>query len=103
MGGQIMTKLNLLRLKNALLSANIISNTVGILVIVFILRGAGDLITPEVLKLATRIHIFFLPLSLLIPLNYFYTTILLFYLNHHHPETLLKLLSFPLRSVAVIT
>jgi serine phosphatase RsbU (regulator of sigma subunit) len=63
-----MTKLELIRLKNALLSANIISNTVGILVIVFILRGAGDLITPEVLKLATRIHIFFLPLSLIIPI-----------------------------------
>jgi sigma-B regulation protein RsbU (phosphoserine phosphatase) len=63
-----MTKLKLLRLKNALLFANIISNTVGILVIVFILRRAGDLIAPEVLLLANRIHVFFLPLSLIVPI-----------------------------------
>ena len=63
-----MTKLNFLRLKNALLFANIISNTVGILVIVFILRRAGDLIAPEIMMLANRIHIFFLPLCLIIPI-----------------------------------
>jgi serine phosphatase RsbU (regulator of sigma subunit) len=64
----MMTKLKLLRLKNALLFANIISNMVGILVIAFILRSTGDLIAPEVRMLVKRIHIFFLPLSLLIPI-----------------------------------
>jgi hypothetical protein len=63
-----MTKLELIRLKNALLSANIISNTVGILVIVLILRRAGSLIAPEILMLANRIHIFFMPLCLIIPI-----------------------------------
>ena len=63
-----MTKLKLLRLKNALLFANMISNTIGILVIAFILRSTGDLIAPEVRMLVNRIHIFFLPLSLLIPI-----------------------------------
>ena len=63
-----MTKLKLLKLKNALLFANLISNTVGILVIVFILRRAGDLIEPEILMLTNRIHLFFLPLSFIIPL-----------------------------------
>jgi len=62
-----MTKLKLLQLKNALLFANMISNTVGILVIVFILRGAGDLIAPEIMKLAVRIHMFFMPLCFIIP------------------------------------
>jgi sigma-B regulation protein RsbU (phosphoserine phosphatase) len=64
----MMTKLKVLRLKNALLFANIISNAIGILVIVFILRGSGDLISPKVFMLASRIHIFFLPLSLIVPI-----------------------------------
>ena len=67
-GGDTMTKLNVFRLKNALLFANCISNLFGIIVIVFILRGLGDLITPEVRMLANRIHIFFLPLSLIVPI-----------------------------------
>ncbi len=62
-----MTKLTLLRLKNALLFSNIISNFFGILVIVLILRRSGDLIAPEIIMLADRIHIFFLPLSIIIP------------------------------------
>ncbi len=57
----MMTKLKLLRLKNALLFANMISNTIGILVIAFILRSTGDLIAPEVRILVKRIHIFFYP------------------------------------------
>ncbi len=39
----------------------------GIMIIVFILRGSGDLISPEVLRMAGRIHIYFLPLSLIVP------------------------------------
>ena len=62
------TKMNVFRIKNALLFANSISNAFGILVIVFILRRAGDLIAPEVFLLAKRIHIFFLPLSLIVPI-----------------------------------
>jgi sigma-B regulation protein RsbU (phosphoserine phosphatase) len=63
-----MTKIDLFRIKNALIFANCISNAFGILVIVFILRRSGDLISPEVLRLAGHIHIFFLPLSLMIPI-----------------------------------
>ena len=62
-----MTKLKLIRLKNALLFSNCISNMFGIMIIVFILRGSGDLISPEVLRMAGRIHIYFLPLSLIVP------------------------------------
>ena len=62
-----MTKLKLLRLKNALLFSNVISNTVGVLVIVLILRRSGSLIAPEILMLANRIHTFFLPLCVIIP------------------------------------
>jgi phosphoserine phosphatase RsbU/P len=69
-----MTKLKLFRLKNALLIANIISNTVGILVIVTSHRRAGDLIAPEILMLGKRIHMFFMPLCFIIPL-----AIVLFY------------------------
>jgi sigma-B regulation protein RsbU (phosphoserine phosphatase) len=64
----MMKKIDLFRIKNALLFANCISNAFGILVIVFILRRWSDLISPEVLRLAGRIHIFFLPLSLIIPI-----------------------------------
>lgn len=64
----MMTKLNVFRIKNALIFANSISNAFGILVIVFILRGTGDLIAPEVRMLAGRIHIYFLPLSLIVPI-----------------------------------
>lgn len=63
-----MTKIDLFRIKNALIFANCISNAFGILVIVFILRRSGDLISPEVLRMAGHIHIFFLPLSLMIPI-----------------------------------
>jgi phosphoserine phosphatase RsbU/P len=63
----MMTKVNVFRIKNALLFSNMISNIFGVLVIVFILRGSGDLIAPQVLTLAGRIHIFFLPLSLIVP------------------------------------
>ena len=62
-----MTKLKLLRLKNALLMANVISNMVGILVIVSSHRSAGDLIAPEVIMLGKHIHMFFMPLCLIIP------------------------------------
>lgn len=64
----MMTKINVFRIKNALLFTNCIANTFGILVIVLILRRAGDLIAPEVMLLAKRIHIFFLPLSLILPI-----------------------------------
>lgn len=64
----MMKKIDLFRIKNALLFANCISNAFGILVIVFILRRWSDLISPEVLRLADRIHIFFLPLSLIVPI-----------------------------------
>ena len=64
----MMTKINVFRIKNALLFTNCVANIFGILVIVLILRRAGDLISPEVMLLAKRIHIFFLPLSLILPI-----------------------------------
>jgi serine phosphatase RsbU (regulator of sigma subunit) len=63
----MMTKMAVFRAKNALLLANIISNTIGILVIVLIIKRAGDLIAPGVLMLANRIHVFFMPLCLIVP------------------------------------
>jgi sigma-B regulation protein RsbU (phosphoserine phosphatase) len=63
-----MKKINLFRVKNALLFANGISNTFGILVIGFIHKHTGDLITPEVLLLIKHMHMFFLPLSFIVPI-----------------------------------
>ena len=63
-----MTKMKLLWLKNALLSRNIVSNAVGILVIILTLRRAGDLISPEIFRLSAHVNMFFLPLALIIPI-----------------------------------
>jgi len=62
-----MTKLTLFRLKNALLSANIISNTFGIMVIAMSLRRSQELIDPVAMALVHRVSFVFIPLSFLIP------------------------------------
>jgi phosphoserine phosphatase RsbU/P len=63
----MMTKLKLLRLKNAMLFTNIISNAFGILVISMNLRRSEGLIAPDLLGPIHRVSMVFIPLSFLIP------------------------------------
>ena len=63
-----MTKFDVFRIKNALLFANCISNMFGVLVIIFIFKISGDLISPKVLKISDSIRVIFLPLSLIVPM-----------------------------------
>ncbi len=62
-----MTKFKLFRLKNALLIANIISNTCGIMVIAMNMRRSEDLIDPTTLELIHRVSLIFIPLSFIVP------------------------------------
>jgi len=62
-----MTRFELFRVKNALLIANIISNTCGIMVIAMNLRRSQELIEPAALALVHRVSFVFIPLSFLIP------------------------------------
>jgi adenylate cyclase len=62
-----MKKWALLRVKNAMLLANLVSNAIGVCVVVFLSRTIS-LPTAEVSELALRINQVFLPCSFLLPL-----------------------------------
>lgn len=62
-----MKKWALLRVKNAMLLANLVSNAIGVCVVVFLSRTIS-LPTAEVSQLALRINQVFLPCSFLLPL-----------------------------------
>ncbi|UCB48614.1 MAG: adenylate/guanylate cyclase domain-containing protein [Deltaproteobacteria bacterium] len=61
-----MTKLKLLRLKNAMLMANAISNLIGVCVVIF-LGQVGSLSSPEILQLTNRINLVFIPCAFILP------------------------------------
>jgi adenylate cyclase len=62
-----MTRFKLLRLKNAMLLANGVSNGIGVLVVGFLSARSPGLSDPEIVKLDNQISAFFLPLSFLVP------------------------------------
>jgi adenylate cyclase len=62
-----MTKSEFFRLKNAMLLANGISNTIGVSVVMF-LGQLGSLSPPEILQLTHRIHLVFIPCSFILPI-----------------------------------
>lgn len=62
-----MTKLKLLRLKNAMLLANAISNMIGVSVVIFLGRIAFS--SPqEILQLTSRINLVFIPCAFILPI-----------------------------------
>ncbi len=71
---ETMTKSNLFRLKNRMYIANLISNVIGVSVVLFLSRGAVLSHSPEITELSRRIHMIWMPCAFLLPL-----VIVLFY------------------------
>ena len=67
-GKLVMTKTACFRAKNAMLLANIISNTFGVAAVLFLARGIGQRYTPDLLELAGRITLVFVPLAFIVPM-----------------------------------
>lgn len=63
-----MTKFQAFRIKNAMMFMNLISNGIGVLVLMFLVHRIGEPPSAEVVALSNRIHTYFLPLSLVVPL-----------------------------------
>jgi sigma-B regulation protein RsbU (phosphoserine phosphatase) len=63
-----MTKTACFRAKNAMLFANIISNTFGVATILFLSRGIGYRYPADLVQLASRITQVFVPLAFIVPL-----------------------------------
>jgi len=61
-----MSKLSYFRAKNAMLIASLISNAIGVAVIIFITRGISALSAPEIMPLAIRITRIFVPCAFII-------------------------------------
>ena len=53
------------RIKNAMLIANFISNAIGIVVVLFLAETSPSTADPEMFRLANRIHLWFIPVSIL--------------------------------------
>jgi adenylate cyclase len=62
-----MTKFKLLRLKNAMLIANAISNMIGVFVVIFLSR-IGSSFSAEILQLTNRINLIFIPCAFMLPI-----------------------------------
>ena len=63
----MMKKSKLFRLKNAMLLANAISNTIGVSVVIFLGRIAPSA-PPEILQLTNRINLVFIPCAFIVPI-----------------------------------
>jgi adenylate cyclase len=63
-----MTKFYFLRIKNAMLFANIISNIIGVSIVLFLVRRLGSFPTPEMEQLGLRINMIFIPCAFILPL-----------------------------------
>jgi len=83
-----MTKFGLLRLKNQMLIGNFISNIIGVNIVNVISRRSISPATPEVMELANRINMVFLPLSffMMICVTIYYEKPIRLYLNNAFRE-----------------
>ena len=63
-----MTKLKLLRLKNAMILANFISNVIGVSVVLFLAHRIDPIGYPEIADLAHRTNMIFVPIAFLLPI-----------------------------------
>ncbi|MFH1488156.1 MAG: adenylate/guanylate cyclase domain-containing protein [Pseudomonadota bacterium] len=63
-----MTRLQLVRIKNAMLLANGISNLIGVSIAMFLARQTGNPPSPEIVQLGGRMNLFFIPLSFGLPI-----------------------------------
>jgi len=62
-----MTKFKIIRLKNAMLLANAISNIIGVSIVIFLVQRTGTPPLPEVMQLSDRINVVFIPCAFLLP------------------------------------
>ena len=63
-----MTKFEFLRIKNAMLFANLISNIIGVSIVLFLVRRLGSFPTLEMEQLGLRINLVFIPCAFIFPL-----------------------------------
>ncbi|MFC1581078.1 hypothetical protein ACFL4N_09265, partial [Thermodesulfobacteriota bacterium] len=78
-----MTRKSIFRIKNAMLFANLISNMIGVAVVLFLTRGSGAPQFPEIIEMANKISAYFVPCAFLVPtfLTVFYELPIRKYLN----------------------
>jgi sigma-B regulation protein RsbU (phosphoserine phosphatase) len=62
-----MSRFVYLRVKNSLLFSTLISNAVGVAVILFLTQRSADMLPSEILRLTYRIDRFFMPASFIVP------------------------------------
>lgn len=66
-GGCTMSRFRVFRMKNAMLFANLISNAIGVCVVLYLAHTTGSAPSEEVAQLGRRIDTFFLPFAFLFP------------------------------------
>ena len=78
-----MTRKRIFRIKNAMLLANLISNVIGVSVVLFLTRSFGAPQFPEIIKVANKVSAYFIPCAFLVPtfLTVFYERPIREYLN----------------------
>ncbi len=62
-----MSRLDYYRAKNSMLFSTLVSNVVGVAVVIFLTQQSADMLPSEILRLTNRIDHFFMPASFIIP------------------------------------
>ena len=65
----VMSRVQRFRIKNAMIFGNLISNVIGIAVIILLYRISSSNVSEELLQLIERTNLWFIPLSILLPLT----------------------------------
>lgn len=78
-----MTRNRIFRIKNAMLLANLISNMIGVFVVLFLTRSSGAPQFPEIINMANKVSAYFVPCAFIVPtfLTIFYELPIRKYLN----------------------
>ena len=63
-----MTRKRIFRIKNAMLLANLISNVIGVSVVIFLTHSVGGPQFPEIVALGKKMNSFFIPLAFIVPI-----------------------------------
>ena len=63
-----MTRFDLFRVKNAMIIANVISNVIGVSIVLFLAHGSGSRPSLDIAHLVQRTNMIFIPFAFLMPL-----------------------------------
>ncbi|HMK50891.1 MAG TPA: hypothetical protein VK551_00200, partial [Thermodesulfobacteriota bacterium] len=63
-----MSRVERFRIKNAMIIANLISNVIGVAVVILLGRFSSSTVSEELLQLIERTNLWFIPSSMLLPL-----------------------------------